>query len=85
MKRISDFPYYYTMVSINYPLCSSSSNVFSWKILLEEWTQAAEGDCVPLPFGIVAPTDGMITQLKLEVYPNAFTFKETGVDIDRQL
>ena len=53
--------------------------------MLEEWAQAAEGDCLSLPFAIVAPTDGMIIQLKLEVYSNAFTFNETGVDIDRQL
>ena len=51
------------------PTCSSSSNVFSWKISFEEWTQTAEGHSLPLPFEIMAPTDGKIIKMQLDVYP----------------
>ena len=53
----------------NTPMCSSSSNVFSWKISLEQWTKTAAGLSLTLPFAIMAPTDGQVIKMALNVYP----------------
>eukprot|EP00092_Neocalanus_flemingeri_P010196 GFUD01010987.1.p1 GENE.GFUD01010987.1~~GFUD01010987.1.p1 ORF type:complete len:376 (-),score=81.19 GFUD01010987.1:3-1130(-) len=69
------------MSSLSPSMCTSSSNVFSWKISLDEWTNVAKGEFLPLQFETVIPPQGQKAIWRLEVFPKGSLETKETIDI----
>eukprot|EP00092_Neocalanus_flemingeri_P053193 GFUD01062439.1.p1 GENE.GFUD01062439.1~~GFUD01062439.1.p1 ORF type:complete len:372 (-),score=83.63 GFUD01062439.1:113-1228(-) len=56
--------------------CASSSNMFSWKIPLEDWTKLSEGQHLCLQFESMVPPDGKKILWTLRIYPKGILGEE---------
>lgn len=59
-------------------VCTSSSNIFAFKISLEDWNQTDEGHFISLPFATSAPNQSLMKMLqwRLDVYPKGGSERE---------
>jgi len=59
-------------------VCTSSSNIFAFKISLEDWNQTAEGHFLSLPFATSAPNQSLMKmiQWRLDIYPKGESERE---------
>jgi len=55
------------------PICTSSSDVFSWKISMEDWTKVGVGNALHLEFGTSVPPENRKILWSLDIFPKGIS------------
>ena len=69
------------MSATSLALCTSFSNVLSWKISLEDWIKIDEGEFFLLQFETMVPPEGKRVKWNLEIFPKETEAEEKVIKI----